>query len=109
MTDLFFLVNITGPAKRLGLQVVNAKDKATALAKLDGTAAALVIDLTCTPAEPLALIREAKLAAPEVQIIGFLPHVLVELKQQALEAGCDIVLPRSAFGQKLPELLGALV
>jgi len=28
-----------------------------------------------------------------------------ELKQKAQEAGCDVVMPRSAFSQTLPQLL----
>jgi len=107
MTDLFFLVHITGPAKQLGMQVVSAKDKPSALAKVEAGAEVLVIDLTCAAAEPLDLIREAKAASPGINIIGFLPHVQIELGQRAIEAGCDTVLPRSAFARKLPELLAA--
>ena len=32
-------------------------------------------------------------------------HVQGELKQQAQEAGCDMVLARSAFSQNLPVIL----
>ncbi|MGB7329904.1 MAG: response regulator, partial [Terriglobales bacterium] len=48
----------------------------------------------------------------ETSIIGFLSHVQGVLKQKAHEAGCDMVLPRSAFSQNLPQLLrrhGAIV
>jgi len=38
-------------------------------------------------------------------IIGFLSHVQGDLKLRAQEAGCDMVLPRSAFSQNLPQLL----
>jgi hypothetical protein len=38
-------------------------------------------------------------------IIGFLSHVQGDLKLKAHEAGCDMVLPRSAFSQNLPQLL----
>ncbi len=37
--------------------------------------------------------------------IGFVPHVRVDLKNQALEAGCGVVLARSVFAEKLPGLL----
>ena len=36
---------------------------------------------------------------------GFVSHVQGELKQKAQEAGCDVVMPRSAFSQTLPQLL----
>ena len=41
----------------------------------------------------------------EMNIIGFLSHIQGELKVKAQEAGCDMVLPRSAFSQNLPQLL----
>jgi hypothetical protein len=38
-------------------------------------------------------------------IIGFLNHLQGDLKAKATEAGCDMVMPRSAFSQNLPNLL----
>ena len=38
-------------------------------------------------------------------VIGFLSHLQGDLKVKALEAGCDMVMPRSAFSQNLPNLL----
>ena len=108
MTDLFFLVQVIGAAKPLGLQVVCVKDKATALAKVSAGAALMLVDLTCAAAEPVALIEEAKSLA-SIRMVGFLPHVQTELRQQALDAGCDVVVARSAFAQRLPELLAEAV
>lgn len=105
MTDLFFLVQVTGAAKPLGLDVVCVKEKASALGKLDPVPTALVIDLTCQPADPIALIEEARAMVPDLNIIGFLPHVQTELKNRALDAGATHVLARSVFAQSLPKLL----
>jgi hypothetical protein len=41
----------------------------------------------------------------QTNIVGFLSHVQGELKVKAQEAGCDMVVPRSAFSQNLPSLL----
>ena len=106
MTDLFFLVQVIGAAKPLEMKVINVKDKATALEKLKDAPAAFVIDLTCMAADPLTIIAAASVT-PGVTTIGFLPHVQTELRQQALDAGCDHVLARSVFAQRLPELLAA--
>jgi hypothetical protein len=38
-------------------------------------------------------------------VIGFLSHLQGDLKAKAVEAGCDMVMPRSAFSQNLPTLL----
>jgi hypothetical protein len=40
-----------------------------------------------------------------VSIIGFLNHLQGDLKMKGVEAGCDVVMPRSAFSQSLPNLL----
>ena len=40
-----------------------------------------------------------------IRIIGFLSHIQGDLKAKAVEAGCDTVMPRSAFSQNLPNLL----
>jgi len=53
--------------------------------------------------EPLKLISELK-SNPEtrgVSCIGYLSHIQGELKQQAQEAGCDMVMARSALSQNL--------
>ena len=44
-------------------------------------------------------------AAGKVPVLGFLSHVQVDLKQKAVEARCDLVVPRSIFSAQLPELL----
>jgi hypothetical protein len=57
--------------------------------------------------QPLKMITKLK-ATPElkgISLIGFVSHVQGELKQQAHEAGCDIVMARSAFSQNLPQIL----
>ena len=40
-----------------------------------------------------------------ISLIGYVSHVQGELKQSAHEAGCDIVMARSAFSQNLPNIL----
>ena len=38
-------------------------------------------------------------------IVGFVSHVQGDLKVKAQEAGCDVVMPRSAFSQNLVSIL----
>jgi hypothetical protein len=40
-----------------------------------------------------------------ISVLGYLSHVQGELKLKAQEAGCDTVVPRSAFSQSLPQIL----
>jgi hypothetical protein len=57
-------------------------------------------------AKPLSVIPKLKSKLKKgTSIIGFLSHVQGDLKVKAQEAGCDMVLPRSAFSQNLPQLL----
>jgi hypothetical protein len=66
----------------------------------------LIFDLNNANAKPLSAIPKLKAKLKKgTSIIGFLSHVQGDLKQKAHEAGCDMVLPRSAFSQNLPQLL----
>jgi CheY-like chemotaxis protein len=99
--DLFFGVQITDTAKRAGFTVKFAKDQPSLL-KLAGEAPSLIIlDLN----SPAALEHIARLkgdaATQAVPLLGFISHVNVEMKRKAEEAGCDTVVPRSAFMQTL--------
>jgi hypothetical protein len=59
----------------------------------------VVVDLT----RPGAL--EA-VAAVEGRVVGFANHTERELMDAARAAGCDLVVARSAFFSRLPELVG---
>ena len=66
----------------------------------------IIFDLNNVNAKPLILIPKLKTKLKKgTSIIGFLSHVQGDLKQKAHEVGCDMVLPRSAFSQNLPQLL----
>ena len=66
----------------------------------------VVFDLNNLNAKPLTLIPKFKTKFKKAtSIIGFLNHLQGDLKAKAVEAGCDTVMPRSAFSQSLPNLL----
>ena len=50
-----------------------------------------------------ALKADPKLSG--IDVVGYVSHVQGELKQQAQQAGCNMVLARSAFSQNLPQIL----
>lgn len=106
VSDLFFSVKLTEAAKRSGLALEFVKEPDELLEKAKTRPSLIVFDLNFEAAEPLRLIEELK-AKPEtkgVSLIGYLSHVQGELKQQAQEAGCDMVMARSAFSQNLPQI-----
>ena len=66
----------------------------------------IVFDLNNVNAKPLTLIPKLKAKLKKsTSIIGFLSHLQGDLKVKAVEAGCDMVMPRSAFSQNLPSLM----
>ena len=66
----------------------------------------VVFDLNNVGAKPMTLIPKLKAKLKKAtSIIGFLNHLQGDLKLKAIEAGCDTVMPRSAFSQSLPNLL----
>lgn len=83
------------------------KSEVDAIDKARTTPALMILDLNCAAIDPLRLIGALKNdeATRSVPLLGYLSHVQGELKVQAQEAGCDTVLPRSAFSQNLPQIL----
>jgi DNA-binding NarL/FixJ family response regulator len=85
--DLFFAAKIQETARKLKPSLI-------------------IFDLNHANVKPLTLIPKLKSKLKKgTSIIGFLSHVQGDLKQKAHEVGCDMVLPRSAFSQNLPQLL----
>jgi hypothetical protein len=110
--DLFFLAKIQETARKLGVKVefVKGESKDTIARLYDAPEAErpalLVFDLNNLNAKPLALIPKFRSKYKKgVSIIGFLNHLQGDLKMKAIEAGCDTVMPRSAFSQSLPVML----
>jgi PleD family two-component response regulator len=107
LEDLFFTVKINEAAKRVGLAIEFVKSEKDVLEKAKTNPTLIILDLNCNSIQPLKLIGELKGNAETkaISLIGFLSHVQGELKQQAQEAGCDMVMARSAFSQNLLQIL----
>jgi PleD family two-component response regulator len=106
VNDLFFSVKLTDAAKRAGLGLEFVKDSGEVLEKAKSRPSLIVLDLNFDAVEPLSLIGQLKgsAATKSIRLIGYLSHIQAELKQQAQEAGCDMVLARSAFSQNMSQL-----
>ena len=104
LNDLFFSVKLTEAAKRAGMALEFVKEQDQVLEKAKARPQLIVFDLNFDAVEPVKLIDTLK-HSPEtksISLIGYLSHIQAELKQQAQEAGCDMVMARSAFSQNLP-------
>jgi hypothetical protein len=109
--DLFFLAKVQETARKLGVKVAFVKNEPESLATLleapeADHPALIVFDLNNVNAKPMTLIPKLKTKFKKTaSIVGFLSHLQGDLKAKAVEAGCDSVMPRSAFSQNLPNLL----
>jgi CheY-like chemotaxis protein len=108
--DLFFLAKIQETARKLNVKVEFVKTDKDLMEKMQQNGeekpSLIIFDLNNNNVKPLTLIPKLKSKLKKgTSIIGFLSHVQGDLKQKAHEVGCDMVLPRSAFSQNLPQLL----
>src|ERR1700756_593232 len=108
--DLFFLAKIQETARKINVKVEFVKTDKDLLDRMkqngEEKPSLIIFDLNNVNAKPLTLIPKLKSKLKKgTSIVGFLSHVQGDLKQKAHEAGCDMVLPRSAFSQNLPQLL----
>jgi len=106
VSDLFFSVKLTEAAKRAGMSLEFVKEPADVIEKAKSRPQLIVFDLNFESADPLSLIGKLKGSAEtkSISLIGYLSHIQGELKQQAQEAGCDMVMARSAFSQNLSQI-----
>jgi CheY-like chemotaxis protein len=107
--DLFFMAKIQETARKLNVKVnfvKSEKEVMELVAAGEENPSLIIIDLNHHTVKPLTVITKLKAKfKKETNIIGFLSHLQGELKLKATEVGCDMVLPRSAFSQNLPQLL----
>lgn len=106
VSDLFFSVKLSEAAKRNGLAIEFVKEGSELIEKAKSRPTVIVFDLNFEAVEPLKLISQLKGSQETrgVSLIGYLSHIQGELKQQAQEAGCDMVMARSALSQNLMQI-----
>ena len=105
--DLFFTVKISDAAKRAGFEVTYVKTEEDAVAKAAELPSLMILDLNLSRIDPVGLIQKIKSdpVLSEISLLAYVSHVQGELKQKAQQAGCDIVLAKSAFSTNLQQIL----
>jgi DNA-binding NarL/FixJ family response regulator len=106
MDDLFFQMKLAETAKHLGVEVKVATTPDALKGLLEPAPKLLIVDLNARN-QPIATIQRLRAEKNGVRVVGFLSHVQTELAAQARAAGCDEVMPRSAFTQNLATILAA--
>jgi len=109
--DLFFVAKIQETARKLNVKVEFLKTEKDLNDRIellgpDEKPSLIIFDLNSVASKPLTLIPKLKARFKKAtSIVGYLSHIQGDLKMKAQEAGCDMVVPRSAFSQNLPQLL----
>src|ERR1700722_5893230 len=107
VNDLFFSAKITEAAKRAGLKLEYVTTEKDLLEKAKANPTLIIFDLNFDAIQPLKLIANLKAnkELKHISLLGYLSHVQADLKMEAQETGCDMVMPRSASTSNLPQLL----
>lgn len=106
--DLIFSIKISTAAKHLGVDMYFERARDNVLPTVRDKRPSLVIfDLNSSRLAPMAAIAEMKAdpALQDIRTLGFVSHVDSEAIEAARAAGIDQVLARSAFSEKLGEIL----
>jgi CheY-like chemotaxis protein len=106
--DLFFASKIRGTAEQVGARVQFAKSIDAAIQKARDESPDLIIaDLNASCCDAIELARALKVddSLNAVPLLGFFSHIQTDLQQEAIAAGYDRVVPRSAFTKNLADIL----
>lgn len=108
LDDLFFGAKLQETARRLEVPLILLRTPQDVPATVrQHRPALLIVDLQSETCAPLEVIRGIK-TDPDLRaipVLGYFSHVRDDLKTAAADAGCDEVLPRSAFAARLPDIL----
>jgi DNA-binding NarL/FixJ family response regulator len=99
--DLFFSSKFREIAKGLAAEAVVG----TSADAIPSDVARTFVDLSATKFDPIAEIAKLKKTAPSTPVTAFFSHVQIDMKERAEKAGADEVVPRSAFAQRLIQVL----
>ena len=108
LDDLMFTSRIKTAASGIGVLVTFVRSADAALAEMrKDTPSLVILDLNNARANPLALVASMKEEQPlsSIPTVGYVSHVQTDLIAAARKAGVDEVLARSAFTERLGEIL----
>ena len=108
LDDLLFSVKISTVAKAIGADVYFERTPGEVVGRIREKQPSLVIfDLNSSKLQPMTAIAELKSdpVTSGIRTLGFVSHVQTETITAAREAGIDEVLARSAFADRLGEIL----
>jgi PleD family two-component response regulator len=108
LDDLLFSVKISTAAKAIGADVYFERTPGDVVDRVREKQPSLVIfDLNSAKLQPMSVIAALKSdpATSAIRTLGFVSHVQTDTIAAARKAGIDDVLARSAFADRLGEIL----
>jgi len=100
--DVFFRAKVVETAKHLSVTLGIARDADELLQQIRTEKPRLILmDLQAKAWQAL----DTMVALEGIPVVGYLAHEEVELREQALAAGCGEVLTKGQFSASLPTLL----
>jgi len=107
VNDIFFSAKINGAVKRAGVTLKYVTTEKDLLEKAEADPVLIIFDLNFEAVRPIEAIRKVKGTdgLKHISLLGYVSHVQTELLRLAREAGCDAVMPRSAFSKNLTQIL----
>lgn len=106
--DLLTATRIAATAKQLGVAHLGARAHEAVEICRQSPVDLIIVDLeAASDPRPEVVVRALKqdAATRSLPIVGFYAHVHNALRESALAAGADRVLPRSAFSRQLATLI----
>jgi DNA-binding NarL/FixJ family response regulator len=106
--DMFFAAKINGAAQAAGRIVERIRSREQLETDVaQNPPSLLLVDLNSDRVDPLEAIRffKSREQLKAVPVVAFVSHVQTDLIRSAQDAGCDYVLPRSAFTALLNEIV----
>jgi len=108
LEDMFFASKIREAAKSAKVELEIFKNSTGLIESLISNHPTLfIVDLNSKKFNALDLIEELKASQElnNISTLGYLPHVQEDLKKAAIQAGYDVVMPRSRFSRELVDIL----
>jgi CheY-like chemotaxis protein len=106
--DLIFSIKISTAARHLGVDMYFERSKEKVLQTVRDKRPSLVIfDLNSAKLAPIEMVAAMKAdpALSSIRTLGYVSHVDSDTIERARGAGIDQVLARSAFSERLGEIL----
>ena len=106
--DMFFASKIRAVAEAVGVEISFPRSQEALIEKTrEARPRLIIVDLHNQKLDAVMLAKYLKSdeRLREVPLVGFFSHVQTELQRNALDAGFDQVMPRSAFARDLPKIL----